>query len=228
MTVMTWFSSNIKPFVRHHNSSAPNSTPVTWGGWLSNLSSGELGQKSWGSPLFLWGLFWRKGQVRDFTSRFACVSQILNLGVEKVRFSPSWRWPVPFRGRASFRGLFWLFRVRFVSDSRNQRKVWKVFVSHTFWNLPPDAIERPLIQRGGQLGRHVFFLEMVLHLNHPESAKDHYRLGAPRDGSVILGVSFPYLHGLKASYKNLADQRGARADYKWFSQKNVMQQCISK
>lgn len=63
---------------------------------------------------------------------------------------------------------------------------------------------------------------MVLHLNHPESAKDHYRLGAPRDGSVILGVSFPYLHGLKASYKNLADQRGARADYKWFSQKNVM------
>lgn len=106
MTVMTWFSSNIKPFVRHHNSSAPNSTPVTWGGWLSNLSSGELGQKSWGSPLFLWGLFWRKGQVRDFTSRFACVSQILNLGVEKVRFSPSWRWPVPFGAGRLFVGCF--------------------------------------------------------------------------------------------------------------------------
>ena len=143
-----------------------------------------------------------------------------------MRFSPSWRWPVPFGAGRLFVGCIdylGIFRVRSVSDSRNQRKVWKVFVSHTFWNLPTDTIDRPLIQRVDSLEDTFFFLKMVLHLNHPESAKDHYRLEAPRDGSMILGVSFPYLHGLKASYKNLANQRGARADYyTWFSQKNVM------
>lgn len=132
-----------------------------------------------------------------------------------MRFSPSWRWPVPFGAGRLFVGCFdYLGFDLFLILETNER-------CERCLCCTPFEISQ-LSQSTDLWFKGFFFLRWYYTWIILNQLKDHYRLGAPRDGSVILGVSFPYLHGLKASYKNLADQRGAGADYKCFSQENAM------